>query len=247
MKKLAFGLSTVVVALMISFPQEAFAEQGGLPPIRGSVNGGAVEQTSSGVLSVGAGWPSFYAQYDFHMDGRFGLGIRSDFFFGMPVWGFSSGLGWGVDVPMRIEVLDRGDWNLAVLLDAGLFMGFDDHWYGDWYHGYHDNALLVGPNFGFGIAASIQPVRPLNIFFGLRVPIYILIVSPEGYDTMVSSFGQIQTFFGVEFAVARSVALFTRLAFGPAIGRYCDHDDHCDVGVRFTGHFHFGAIFFFGS
>jgi len=251
MKNLSLGWSAIVIFLIFFFPQDAFAELGRpggrLPPIRGSVNGGDVELTSGGVLSVAAGWPSVYAQYDFPTSGRFGLGIRSDFFFGMPVWGFKYGLGWGVNVPMRIEVLDRGPWNVALLLDAGMFIGFDDHWYGDWYHGHHEKAHLFGPNVGFGIVASVRPVAPLNIFFGMRVPIYILIVSPEGYHSSVSTFGQIQTFFGVEFAVARSVALFTRLALGPTIGTYCHDDDHCDIGVRFTGNFHLGAIFFFGS
>ncbi len=252
MKRLLIVLSVVALLAIHAFPRAALAEQGRgrpgsqLPPIPGSVYGADVELTEQGVLSVGAGWPSVYGQYDFHTTGRFGIGIRTDFYYGMPVWGFNFALGWGLNAPMRIEVFERDDWNLALLLDVGLFIGFDEHWHHhlDFEHG--DDALLFGPSFAVGLMASVNPVDPLNIFFGLRVPIYILIVAPEHHDTEVTSLGQVQFVAGVEFAVADNVALFTRLAFGPVVGSFCDDED-CDIKARVSGHFHFGALFFFGG
>lgn len=251
----AVALVVVFGVCALLLPREAGAEAGGrLPPIAGSVNGGNVDITPRGALSVGLGWPSVYAQYDFPTSSRFGIGLRGDFYYGMPAWEFDFGLGFGVDVPMRIEVLDRGNWNLALHLDAGVFLGLTEDWVEDfWWR--EDEVFFIGPNLGFGLMASVQPVPALNIFFGLRVPIFIFILVPDEGDTQVKAFGQIQFNAGVEFSVARNIALYSRLALGPSIGSFCDRfDEHdhqeCadwDIDARFSFYFHFGATFYFGG
>lgn len=246
----------VVVALALgSGGREALAELGGRPPpLAGSVHGGGVDLPRGGALSTGAGLPSVYAQYDFPASGRFGIGVRGDFLYMMPVWGFDVGLGFAAEVPMRIELLDRDRWNLALLLDAGLFMGFTEDWYEDfWWR--DDEVFFIGPNLGFGLVASVRPVSSLSIFFGLRIPIYIFILVPDEDDADARVFAQVQFHGGVEFSVARNVALFFRVGIGPSFGPDCDRPDpedvnECgdwDVEARFSLHAHFGATFFFGT
>jgi hypothetical protein len=229
--------------------------QAELPALAGSVHGGEVSLTQRGAISLGVGWPSFFFQYDFHTSGRFGIGLRTDMFWGNPAWGFAYGFGWGVNVPMRIQVFDRNDWFLAVLIDPGLWMGFGDYWTRDWWE---DNyaGFIFGPRIGAGLVASVAPVDFLNIFFGLRLIIDILVFTPEYGDTWADVVAQILPFGGIELSVHRSIALFLQLAIGPTIGStdWCVERDHGDcvrwdhhvwVQANFQGHF--GVTFYLGG
>jgi hypothetical protein len=229
-----------------------------LPALAGSVHGGEVSTTQRGAITLGLGWPSFFFQYDFHTSGRFGIGLRSDLFWGNPAFGFGTGFGWGASAPMRIQVLDRNDWFLSVLIDPGLWMGFGNHWYYDWDRNYA--GFIFGPRIGTGLVASIAPVDFLNIFFGLRFYLNILVFTPDAGDTWADVVAQILPYFGLELSVHRSIALFFQVMGGPSIGstgEYCvrrDPDpphDCIDWGrhIWANGYFsgYFGVTFYLGS
>lgn len=224
--------------------------QAELPALAGSVHGGEVSITQRGAITLGVGWPSFFFQYDFHTTGRFGIGLRTDMLYGNPAWGWDYGFGWGFNVPMRVQVLDRDDWFLSVLIDPGLWMGFSNYWTHDWDY----SGFIFGPRLGTGLVASIAPVDFLNIFFGLRFYLNILVFDNDwGADADVVA--QFLPFFGLELSVHRSIALFFQVSGGPSIGsadRCLERDqgdcvrwDH-DLWVRGNFSGYFGVTFYLG-
>jgi hypothetical protein len=225
-----------------------------LPALAGSVHGGEVSITQRGAITLGLGWPSFYFQYDFHTTGRFGLGLRTDMLYGNPAWGWDFGFGWGFNVPMRVQVLNRNDWFLSVLIDPGLWMGFGDYWGHDW-GGY--DGFIFGPRLGTGLVASIAPIDALNIYFGLRFYLNILVFSSDNHNAWADVVAQILPYFGIELSVHRSIALFFQVMGGPSIGSadWCQHWDadgdctdwHHDLWVRGNFSGYFGVTFYLGG
>ena len=251
LKRTVIALSVALVMIVMAWPRAARAE---LPQLAGSVWGGEVDVTQRGALSVGMGWPSFMLQYDFHTTGRFGVGLRTDFYYGNPSWGFAYGFGWGFHVPMRINVLSRNDWSLAVAIDPGMWMGFGDYWGNGWWG---NDWFIFAPRIGAGVIAAVQPIDALNVFFGMRLYFNILVIDPDGrYDSWADLAVQILPFAGVELSVHRMIALFFQLHAGPSVvSRHWCHDwapdGSCrdrrhDVGVSANLQFYFGATFYFG-
>lgn len=245
----------LAAASLLAHAGEARAE---LPPAGGSVLGADVDVPSRGALTAGIGWPSTYVRYDFATAGRFGIGLRSDLYWGHPAYGFRTGFGWSFDVPMRIQVMDRAAWAVAIALTPGVFLGFDDHWYyDDWWHDRDEDVFIWGPRFGAGVIVSVRPRRFLTVFFGLRSGVDVTIVSPEHHDAWVDVDLPIRPFGGVELAVHRRISIFADVSLGPAISfqSYCvawERDGDCrdwdrDVDAYISGHFYTGAVFFFGS
>lgn len=249
-------VGAVVMAGVLSWADEARAE---LPPSSGSVWGGAVDVEGRGALSVGAGWPSVLVRWDFATSGNFGIGIRSDLYYSFPLGAFFGfgGFAAGFDVPMRIQVLDRNDWSLSVSLDPGVIFGFDDYWTHHWDRDW-GGSTMFGPYFDFGLIASVQPERYINIFFGLNMGIDIFVFAWDYRGSTVDVWIPMRPFVGFELQVARSIAIWAMLYAGPAISSHgwCgDWDDRYDgwectrpyrtTGVNFTGKFQFGATFFF--
>lgn len=253
--------SAVVSALVaLAFAGEA---RGDLPPIEASIHGGNVDVGGRGALSVAMGWPSIYVRYDVPTRGSFGLAFQGDFYYGRPVFGFDFGLGTGFSVPMRIQVLDRERWTLAVYVKPGFYMGFGSNWY----LGYHatecdvlwgdrwwGDAFFFGVELEPGVRAGFAATPFLNVFFGASTPIHILLAFPEGAGTLVEPFVPILLTGGVELALSRSVNLFGQMTVGPAFGSSV-HCARCDrtgctrwqrnTAVGFTGKMYFGFSFLF--
>jgi hypothetical protein len=139
-----------------------------------------------------------------------------------------------------------------------MYFGDHHHWYWDRHH--HDGGSVFGPNFGFGLVASVTPVRFLNVFFGLRTAVHVLIFDADGYESFADVFVPIHPFVGLELQLHRNVGLFTSVAMGPTVGSYSTHchdwhqdhhgywvcrDWHDEVDTRFSGQFHTGFNFFF--
>lgn len=249
LRRTVIALTCVAVVTVVAWPRQARAE---LPAIAGSVYGGEVDNTSRGALSIGTGWPSFFVQYNFHTSGNFGIGLRSDLYYGNPTHGFGFGPGWGFSVPMRIQVMDRNDWSLSIPIDAGIWMGFGNY-YNAWYR---DGWFVFGPRIGSGIIASVQPVDALNVFFGMRLYFNILVISPDYGNAWADLVVQILPFAGVELSVHRMIALFFQLHAGPSVGaedqcRDWDRNQCVDwrhnVWVQANFQFYFGATFHFGN
>ena len=250
-----FTVVVAMVGLSLFFTGRSYA-QGSLPPLAGSVYGAQAEGNPP-TLSVGLGWPSFYTRFDFRSMGRFTLGLQGDLYYGMPVWGWASGFGFGFSVPMRIQLLQRQKWALGLMLRPGMYLGFSNRWYWNWY--WDEDMTVVGPFFGLGLVASVTPLRFLNVFFGINNTLHVLVVVPEHHDSVADVFVPIMFFGGVELQVHRRIAVFSSLALGPTVGSYYSHchnwindgryrvctDWHDDVGAEFTFQFYTGASFTF--
>ncbi len=246
--------ATAAALLALLGARSASAE---LPPLPGSVQGGEVEIGGRGALTLGLGWPSTYARYDLPSRGSFGIGFRGDFFYGMPIFGFTFGLGTGFSVPMRIQLFDRDRWSVALFLRPQAFLGFGDRWWG--FHprdclGWWSDALFLDFGMDVGVRVGLEATSFLDVFFGASTPLHVLVILPEGAETEVDVFVNIVLLGGVEVALTETINAFAMVQVGPALGSYarcaaCD-DDRCiawDRGFHpaFVGQFHAGFTFFF--
>jgi hypothetical protein len=252
-RRIVMILSGLAVVFILGTSSPARAE---LPRAAGSVWGGEVDITNRGALSVGLGWPAMFVRYDFHTSGSFGIGVRGDFVYGNPIGWFHFGAGTAFSVPMRIQVMDRNQWAMSLELEPGVFFGFDDDWAR--YHPDDDDAIVFGPNFTFGLIASVSPRRFITIFFGMRIATYFFIYAWEDHESTWEVFVPINPFGGVEVQVHRSISIFAFMQVGPGVRSYYHCDDwdgdrgdmECrdwdrDTEVGFSGKLQFGATFWF--
>jgi hypothetical protein len=245
------------LAVLVLVLVAAGAARAELPPLPGSIHGGEVEVGGRGALTLGMGWPSTYVRYDLATRSTFGIGFRGDFFYGMPLFGFTFGLGTGFSVPMRIQVFERDRWTVAVFLKPQLFFGFGDRWWGyhprDCYHWWGD-AFFLDVGMDAGVRVGFQPRPFLTVYFGGSTPLHILVIVPDHAETEVDVFVPILLTGGIELSLSRTVNFFVQTQVGPALGSYvrcvrCDGDE-CTRWDRafhpaFAGRFYAGFTFHF--
>jgi hypothetical protein len=88
-------------------------------------------------LSAGAGWPGLWAQMTFAPRSTLNVGVRAALLYGSPIMGFGTGVGGEVSVPVRMHLLGRGDWDLAMaarpyfVTGRATLVGADDSVFGD--------------------------------------------------------------------------------------------------------------------
>jgi hypothetical protein len=210
-----------------------------------------------GSLSLTTGWPSTHVQYDIPTRSAFGIGVRGDFYYGMPVFGFAVGIGTGASVPIRIELWERDRWSLALYLRPGFYFGFSDGWWGyhprSCYTGW-TSAFFTGIEFEPGVRVGFLATPFLNVFFGATLPMHIIVIAPNNSRVEVDVFVPITVSGGIELALTRGINVFVLAQVGPSFGSYahcaaCDGNACASWARRFaaavTARFYAGFTFHF--
>jgi hypothetical protein len=252
-------VASSVLVLLASWAAPAAAD---LPPIPGSVLGGNVQIGGRGALTLAMGWPSTYIRYDFRTSETFGLGLRADFYYGHPSFGFSYGLGTGFSVPMRIQVFERDRWTVAISIRPGFYLGVGNRWF----RSYHTDTEYRVPSDAFyfgviiepGARVGLQVTEFLNVVFGADLGVHVVIVAPADMETVVEPVIPFTLMGGVELALSRSITTFFYTHVGPAFGAaaHCHRwegpadNQQCanwDYGFHaaFAGQFYLGFSFYF--
>lgn len=206
-------------------------------------------------ISVGAGWPSVFVQYDIGMGERFGLGLRGDLYYGSPFYDFDTALGLGFSVPMRFNFYSKNNIAIGMGLRPGITFGEGEL--------FIDHAWNEDDDFGFGLHLgdpsflfTITPIRQLTVFARADLQLVLVIGpdddgDPDTFDDDDDAFfvGTLGFVGGVEWHLAPAVNLFALTGVGPGFQpdhcyrrggrRYCDDD-----GLYFR--FAFGATFILG-
>ncbi|MBI2895246.1 MAG: hypothetical protein HYY06_16955 [Deltaproteobacteria bacterium] len=206
--------STLVLASLLSVLTAPIAarcqrarDQG--PPF--SVFGGELLRSSESTIAAGFGWPGLFVQYDAGVSQRFGIGFRGDLFFGSPVGGFDTGMGFGLSVPMRLQLIRLRRVGIALKLAPRFFVGQLDVNRGK---GHPDDELLLGFGFETGPLVSVHVHRQIDVIAGLTVP-FLLAVDVD--DRFSEVWFPVVAFGGAELSLSRDFNLWSTVSIGPAI------------------------------
>lgn len=79
-----------------------------------SVLGGRTLGRGETAIAAGTGWPGTWGQVTFAPRSTLNVGVRASLLYGSPIMGFGTGIGGEVSMPVRLHLLGRGRWDLAM-------------------------------------------------------------------------------------------------------------------------------------
>lgn len=203
------ALLALVAVLAVPIGARAQRSAAAGPPF--SVFGGRLLRTSESVIAAGFGWPGLFVQYDLGLSERLGLGFRGDLFFGSPVGGFDTGMGFGLSVPMRLKLIHLRRVDIALRLSPRFFVGQLDVNRG---RGHPDDELLLGFGLETGPLVSVHVHRQVDVIAGLTMPFLIAVDVDDRFSEV---WFPIVVFGGAEFSLSRDFDLWSTVSIGPAI------------------------------
>lgn len=102
--------------LAAAVPSSALAEAGRPTSAAMSIASGRTLGNDETVLAAGIGWPSLWAGFWLAPSSQLNLGVRASALFGNSIFGFETGTGGELSLPIRFHIFGKGDLDVAIAI-----------------------------------------------------------------------------------------------------------------------------------